>query len=68
MADLKEFQSFVSKFVNLWKEGKDAKFQVCSNAGKATIKLELEMGDVLLPPVAPQNKQVDISEDDSKFP
>ena len=52
MADLREFQSFVSKFVNLWKEGKDAKFQVCSNAGKATIKLELELGDVLLPPVA----------------
>ena len=51
MADLKEFQSFVSKFVNLWKEGKDAKFQVCSYAGKATIKFELELGDVLLPPV-----------------
>ena len=49
MAELRKFQSFVSKFVNLWKEGKDAKFQVCSNAGKATIKLELELGDVLLP-------------------
>ena len=51
MADLKEFQSFVSKFVNLWKEVKDAKFQVCYNAGKAMIKLEFELGDVLLLPV-----------------
>ena len=38
--------------MNWWKEGKDAWFQVCSNAGKATIKLELELGDVLLPSVA----------------
>jgi hypothetical protein len=30
----------------------DAKCRVCSNAGKATIKLELELGDVLLRPVA----------------
>ena len=51
MADLKEFQSFVSKFLNLGKEGKDAKFQVCSNAGKAMTNSQLELRDVLLPPV-----------------
>ena len=51
MADPKEFQTFFSLFVNLWKEGKEAKFPVCSKAGKAVIKLELALVNVLLPPM-----------------
>ena len=51
MADPKEFQTFFSLFVNLWKEGKEAKFPVRSKAAKAVIKLELALVNVLLPPV-----------------
>lgn len=47
MADLMEFNSFVSKFVNLWQNGLEANLHVNSEAGEAFINLQVGLGQVL---------------------
>ena len=39
-----ELHSFVSKFLNLWSSGKNARLVVETQAGQATINLQLELG------------------------
>ena len=47
MAGLKEFHSFIGKFVNLWQSGRQATLQVNTQAGEATISLEVNLGQAL---------------------
>ena len=47
MAGLMEFNSFVSKFVNLWQNGLEANLHVNSEAGEAFINLQVGLGQVL---------------------
>ena len=51
MAGLKELNSFLGKFVNLWQNGMEASLRIDSKAGKATINLEVGLGQ------APQPEQ-----------
>ena len=44
MAGSLEFHSFVSKFLNLWSSGKNARLAVECQAGQATVNLQLELG------------------------
>ena len=46
-AGLKEFESFVGKFVNLWQSGREATLQVNSQAGEATVSLKVKLGQAL---------------------
>ena len=45
MAGLVEINSFVGKFLSLWKAGRNASLQIVSAAGEATIKLEVGLGN-----------------------
>ena len=56
MAGLKEFDSFIGKFVSLWKKGFEASLNVNSKAGEAFINLQVGLGQVL-PPLQPQYPQ-----------
>ena len=47
MAGLQELHSFVGKFVNLWKNGFEASLHVDSKAGKATVNLQVGLGEAL---------------------
>ena len=47
MAGLREFNSFVGKFINLWLSGLDADLRVSSKAGEATINLQVGLGHAL---------------------
>ena len=38
-------QSFVGKFMNLWKSGKDASLQFETHAGQACVTLRLGLGE-----------------------
>ena len=49
MAELREFHSFVTKFVNLWKNGFEASLCVNSKAGDANINLQVGLGQAQLP-------------------
>jgi hypothetical protein len=51
MAGLKELNSFLGKFVNLWQSGMEATLRIDSKAGQATINLEVGLGQ------APQPEQ-----------
>ena len=42
---MSELDSFVVKFKNLWSSGRNASLLIKSVAGKAEVKLELELGD-----------------------
>ena len=54
MAGLPQLNSFVSKFLNLWQIGCDASLHVETHAGKATIHLQVGLGQAPpLPPSAP---------------
>ena len=44
MAQLFELNSFVGKFVNLWQSGRNATLKLESQAGKASVILQLELG------------------------
>ena len=44
MAGLKEFHSFVGKFVSLWQNGIEASLHVDSKAGEATVSLQVGLG------------------------
>ena len=56
MAGLKEFDSFIGKFVSLWKNGFEASLNVNSKAGEAFINLQVGLGQVL-PFLQPQHLQ-----------
>ena len=47
MAGLKEFHSFVGKFVSLWQNGIEASLHVDSKAGEATVSLQVGLGQAL---------------------
>ena len=47
MAGLKEFHSFVGKFVSLWQNGIEASLHVDSKAGEATVSLQVGLGHAL---------------------
>ena len=53
MAGLPQLNSFVSKFVNLWQSGCDASLHVETHAGKATIHLQVGLGQAPPLPSAP---------------
>ena len=42
MAGLDDMNNFVSKFVSLWKAGKNASLKVESKSGRGSVMLELE--------------------------
>ena len=46
MASLPEINSFISKFVNLWKSGCEASLHLEARAGKAQINLQMGLGQV----------------------
>ena len=46
MASLPEINSFISKFVNLWKSGCKASLHLEARAGKAQINLQMGLGQV----------------------
>ena len=50
MAGIFEMNSFIGKFVNLWKAGRNASLKLDSEAGKASVTLKLDLGH----PVPPQ--------------
>ena len=49
MAGLSELDSFVRKFVLLWKSGCDAKLSVETEAGNAFVNLSVGLGKAALP-------------------
>ena len=49
MAELREFHSFVTKFVNLWENGFEASLHVNSKAGYANINLQVGLGQAQYP-------------------
>ena len=56
MAGLEEINSFVTKFVSLWRNGIQARLFMETEAGKASINLCADLGQTCLPPV--QNRRV----------
>ena len=50
MAGLSDVNSFVGKFLNLWQSGRDASLHLKTCDGKATINLQLGLGQVPPPP------------------
>ena len=54
MAATQDLSSFVSKFVELWHSGREAKLSLSCNAGRISIQLGLETGHQ--PPTAPLQK------------
>ena len=54
MAATQDLSSFVSKFVELWHSGCEAKLSLSCNAGRISIQLGLETGHQ--PPTAPLQK------------
>ena len=50
MAGHQELQSFVNKFVNLWKSGFEAKLNVEAQAGQACVSIQLGLGTLHQPP------------------
>ena len=49
MASLQEFHSFMGNFVNLWKNGFEANLRIQTKAGRATISMEVELGEAFPP-------------------
>ena len=49
MAGLQELHSFMGKFVNLWKNGFEANLRIQTKAGRATISMEVELGEAFPP-------------------
>ena len=47
MAGLQELNSFIGKFVSLWKGGFEASLNIQSKAGKATMNLQVELEEAL---------------------
>ena len=47
MAGLQELNSFIGKFVNLWKGGFEASLNIQSKAGKGSINLQVELEEAL---------------------
>ena len=56
MAGLKELNSFLGKIVNLWQNGLEASLGIDSKAGKATINLEVGLGQAPQPEQHPIRK------------
>ena len=54
MAGLYEVNSFVGKFMHLWKSGYDASLHLKTRDGKATINLQLGLGQAPPPPPPPR--------------
>ena len=50
MAGLSELNSFIGKFLNLWQSGRDASLHLKTCDGKATINLQLGLGQAPPPP------------------
>ena len=50
MAGLDDMNNFVSKFVSLWKAGKNASLKVESKSGRGSVMLELDLGFPHPPP------------------
>lgn len=53
MAGLDDMNNFVTKFVSLWKSGKNASLKVESKSGRAVVMLELDLGFPHPPPSHP---------------
>ena len=53
MAGIFELNSFVGKFVNLWQAGRNVSLKLDSQAGQASVTLQLDLGQ----PVPPQHLQ-----------
>ena len=49
MAGIFKMNSFVGKFVSLWKAGRNASLKLDSEAGKARLTLQLDLGHPVLP-------------------
>ena len=50
MAGLSDLNSFVGKFLNLWQSGRDASLHLKTCDGKATVNLQLGLGQAPPPP------------------
>ena len=55
MAITFELNSFVGKFLNLWQTGRNASLKLESQAGKASVVLQLDLGYPLPPPHLPRH-------------
>ena len=49
MAGIFELNSFVHKFVNLWQAGRNASLKLDSQAGQASVTLQLDLGQQVPP-------------------